>query len=42
MTLDLTLESAVIEARQSEEVKKQQSVVRGEVLRESTIEAVKT
>ena len=42
MTPDLTLESAVIEGRQSEAVKKQQSVVRGEVLRESTIEAVKT
>ena len=34
MTPDLTLESAVIEARQSEAVKKQQSVVCGEVLRE--------
>ena len=42
MTPDLTLESAVIEVRQSEAVKKQQSVVRGEVLRESTIETVKT
>ena len=42
MTPDLTLESAVIEARHSEAVKKQQSVVRGEMLRESTIEAAKT
>ena len=42
MIPDLTLESAVIEVRQIEAVMKQQSVVWGEVLRGSTIEAVKT